>query len=697
MTRPSLAPAAPRRWRRTTLAALALLAAANLHGPVMADDGASPAAPALAGGLDTRVRPGDDFDAYANGGWSQATDIPPDKSRWGVGGEVAELTNQRVRKLLEEATGHPAGTDARKAADYYNAYLDEAAIEAKGTAALQPLLAEIDALRDKAALTRQLGAGLRADVDPLNATNFSTTHLFGLWVAQGFHDETTYTAYLLQGGLGLPDRDYYLSTTPRMRALRDKYLSYITGLLAQAGFDQAAQRARAVLALETAMARSHATRDDSFDVHKADNHWTQADFARRARGMDWQAFFAAAGLSAQKSFTVWHPSAVKGEAALVASMPLDAWKDYLRFHAINRHAAVLPQAFAQQAFAFYGTTLFGIPKQRPRVQSALDATNAALPDAVGQLYVQKYFPAEAKAKVQAMVANVVQAFGKRIDALPWMTPTTKTQAKAKLGTLYVGVGYPDKWQGYADLVVDPADAMGNLQRVSAWNYKNALARLGQPVDLTAWCMAPQIVNAVNMPLQNALNFPAAILQPPFFDPGAPDAVNYGSVGATIGHEISHSFDNLGAEFDARGRLRNWWTRKDLAHFQASSKALVDQYAAYRPFPDLALNGNLTLGENIADLAGLGAAFDAYRMTLGAQAQDKDVVRQQDRLFFTAYAQSWRTKTREATLRMQIATNEHAPDNYRVATVRNLDAWYDAFDVLPGQGLYLAPKNRVRVW
>lgn len=686
---------------RLTPLALSLLLAGALQLPAHATDTSAPTSQAtssaLAGGMDLGVKPGDDFDAYANGGWLKSTDIPADKSRWGVVGEVAELTNQRVVKLVVEAASRPSGSDARKAADYYNAYLDQAAIEAKGAAVLRPLLAGIAALHDKAALTRYLGAGLRADVDPLNATNFATRNLFGLWVAQGFHDDKRYTGYLLQGGLGLPDRDYYLSSSPRMQKLRDAYQAHVAAMLAHAGLDRAEERAKAVLALETAIARSHATRVDSNDVRKADNTWASADFARKAPGMDWAAFFSAAGLGAQKRFAVWHPSAVKGEAALVGAQPLEAWKDYLRFHAVDRHASVLPRAFADQAFAFYGNTLAGIPKQKERARSALDAVNAAMPDAVGQLYVEKYFPAETKAKVQAMVANVVQAFGARIDTLDWMAPATKRQAKAKLATLYVGVGYPDKWQSYADLVVDPGDALGNQQRVSAWNYSRALARLGQPVDKTAWCMSPQTVNAVNMPLQNALNFPAAALQPPFFDPAAPDAVNYGSVGATIGHEISHSFDSEGAAFDAQGRLRNWWTAKDLAHFAASSKALAAQYSAYKPFPDLALDGELTLAENIADLAGLGAAFEAYRMTLGPRAKDATYVREQDRLFFTAYAQSWRTKTREATLRLIVATDGHAPENFRAATVRNLDAWYPAFDVQPGQALYLAPKARVRVW
>jgi endothelin-converting enzyme/putative endopeptidase len=696
------------RLRKTALAALAVtLLAGGALVPALADPNAATSSAvitsgagmnALAGGLDFSIKPGDDFDGYANGGWDRTTDIPADKSRWGISSELAETIKQQVTQLVaQDAAARPGGSDAHKASDYYKAWLDEAAIAQRGLAPLQPLLAGIDAIQDKAQLTRHLGAGLRADVDPLNATVFSTSNLLGLWVAQGFHDEKHYTGYLMQGGLGLPDRDFYVSATPPMLALKAKYQAYVAAMLAQAGLDRAEQRAESVLALETAIAKTHATRDESADILKADNPWRQGDFARKAPGMDWTAFFGAAGLAGQKQFIVWHPGAVKGEAALVGKEPLEVWKDYLRFHAINRHAAVLPKAFSDLAFGFYGTALSGIPQQRPRVQRALDAVNGALPDAVGQLYVEKYFPPEAKAKVQAMVANVVQAFDARIQALSWMAPATKRQARAKLKTLYVGVGYPDKWQSYATLVVDPNDAFGNQERVSAWNYQRALAKLGQAVDPTEWCMAPQVVNAVNMPMQNALNFPAAILQPPFFDPKAPDAANYGAIGATIGHEISHSFDNQGAQFDAKGRLRNWWTPKDQAHFEAASKALVAQYNGYKPFADLSVNGQLTLGENIADLAGLGATFDAYRHALGGKAQDSAYQREQDRLFFTAYAQSWRTKTRENTQRMLVTTDEHAPERYRIATVRNLDAWYQAFDVQPGQALYLEPKARVRVW
>jgi putative endopeptidase len=393
----------------------------------------------------------------------------------------------------------------------------------------------------------------------------------------------------------------------------------------------------------------------------------------------------------------WHPRAIAGLSALVASEPLDVWKDWLTFHAIDRNAAVLPRAFLDERFAFHGRTLSGIPQIAERWKRAVDATGAALGEAVGQLYVERYFPPQAKESVREMVSNIVAAFDRRIGQLDWMSPATKAKAREKLKTLQVGVGYPDKWIDYSGLEVVRGDAFGNYQRAALFEYRRNLARLGRPSDKTEWAMTPQTVNAVNLPLQNAINFPAAILQPPFFDPAAPAAVNYGAIGATIGHEISHSFDDQGALFDAQGRLANWWTKEDFAHFEASGAQLAAQYDQYMPFPGLHVNGKQTLSENIADLAGLAAAYDAWRMSLGGARAPSEGGFTGEQQFFLAYAQSWRSKTREPQLRQQIITDGHAPDAYRAATVRNLDAWYPAFAVKPGQRLFLAPENRVRVW
>jgi putative endopeptidase len=650
---------------------------------------AAPAAPAA-----MALLPGDDFFAYANGDWLAKTEIPADRSGWGAGAALAEDTNARIVKMIEAVAADKKITgEQRKIADFYGAFMNEAAIEKHGTGPLKPVLASIGAIKDKAALTRALGASLRADVDPLNNTNFFTENLFGLWIAQGLSDPAHNTAYVLQGGLGMPDRAYYLDTSARMADLRAKYTRHIASVLGLAGFADADVRAAKVMALETAIAHAHGTREDSADVLKANNPWTLKDFAAKAPGLDWVSFFKAAGLGGQGKFIVWHPSAMTGVAQLIGTTDLATWKDFLAFHQINHFAPTLPKAFADARFDFYGKAMTGTPQQSLRWKRALAATNAALEEPVGHMYVSRYFPAEDKARIQAMVTNIVAAFSQRIDKLDWMAPATRAEAQRKLKTLYVGIGYPDRWASYAGLKVSPTDAFGNAMRAEQFHTTQQLAKLGQKVDRTEWAMPPQLVNAVNLPMQNAINFPAAILQPPFFDPKASDALNYGSIGATIGHEISHSFDDQGAQFDADGLLRDWWTKEDLAHFQAASSKLAAQYSAYKPFPDLAINGTLTLSENLADLAGLGAAYDAYKSSLAG----KPAVADADQQFFMGYAQSWRTKMREAAARQRVLTDGHAPAEYRTATVRNLDVWYKAFNVQPGQKLYLAPEQRVRVW
>jgi predicted metalloendopeptidase len=648
--------------------------------------------------VDAGIQPGDDFFAYANGGWLHSTDIPAGKERWGARDEIAERTRQQVAALVDDAVNAPAGSIERKVADFRAAYLNEAAIEARGLVPLKPLLNRIDRIRDKAALTRALGGGLAADVDPLNWGIFNSAHLLGLSVEPGIRGEKTYVAFLLQGGLGLPDRDYYVSDAPPMRALRAKYRDYVARMLDLAGYNRAAQRAEAVMELEIAIAQSHATREASADEDvNAGNRWTRADFAREAPGMDWTTFFIAAGLSSRQTFVVWQPSAVKGAAALVGSRPLQVWMDYLRFHVIDRYADVLPRAFAERAFALHGAEVAGLAQQAPRAQRAMEATQQAMGEPLGRMYVERHFPPKVKAHVQAIAANVIAAFRRRIEALTWMSSAGKAMALVKLETLYFGLGYPEKWQDYSGLTVDPLDAVGNRRRAADRNYRNAVARLGKTVDMTEWSMAPQTVGAVLLFQQNAYNFPAALLQAPKFDPAAPDAANYGAIGAIVGHEVCHFVDTLGAEYDAQGRKTHWWAAEDLARYQAAYEPLVRQFSGYRPFPNVAIDGKLTLTENIADLCGLSAAFDAYRLTLGDRGDDKASVRESDRQFFIGFARSWRSKMSEGALRKQVATNDHAPESYRIATVRNLDAWYEAFDVRPGQRLYLEPEARVWIW
>lgn len=650
-------------------------------------------------GMNRAAVPGDDFYGYVNGAWLAETEIPADRGSWGSFAALGEETNQRLHALLEAtAKDRKHATAAgRLTADFYTAFMDESGIQARGLTPLEPELRRIAALADKTALARLLGASLRADVDPINSTNFRTENIFGLWVAQGFHDSQHYMPYLLQGGLGLPDRAYYVSDSARMEKLREKYRAHIIAVLKLAGLSDAEGRAARIYALERRIAAAHASREDSEDVLKADNPWRREEFATKAPGLDWSEFFRAAGLERAPIIIVWHPSAITGVAALVASEPLADWRDFLAYHTINRFADALPRAFSDEHFAFYGTALAGTPQQQARWKRALAAANTSIGDAVGQVYVAKYFPPENKAKVRAMVANIVKAFDRRIGRLDWMAPVTKAQAREKLKTLYVGIGYPDHWTDYSGLVIDPGDASGNAQRAEVFAYRHRVALLGSAVDATEWCMTPQVVNAVNMPMQNALDFPAAILQPPFFDATAPDAANYGAIGCVIGHEISHSFDDQGCQFDAQGNLRDWWTPDDAAHFKTATAALVAQYSSYRPFADLAVNGQLTLSENLADLAGINAANDALHAILHGWPAAVKADFTPDQIFFIAFAQYYRSKMREESMRQRIITDGHAPGQYRALTVRNLDAWYEAFCVKPGQALYLAPAARVRVW
>jgi putative endopeptidase len=648
--------------------------------------------------MNTAVKPGDDFYGYANGAWMKKTQIPSDRASWGSFVVLAQQAQDRLRGIIEDTAKQnaPAGSEARKIGDFYATWMDEAGRSAKGITPLKPALDADAAIQDKTELATALGKTLRADVDPLNNTNFFTQNLFGLWVAPGFTDSAHYTAYLLQGGLGLPSRDYYLDASPKMAAIRTAYRAHVARLLTLAGMSDAGKRADAIIALETKIAAAQASMVDSQDIEKSNNVWAMADFPKKAPGLDWKAYFDGAGLHAA-SITVWQPGAFAGLSKLVAGEKLAVWKDWLSYHRINRASAALGGAFDQENFEFYTRTMTGVPVMQPLWKRSVNATDRDLGDAIGKIYAAKYFPPESKARLQGMVKNIIAAFGKRIDALTWMAPATKAEAKHKLATLYVGVGYTDKWRDYRALEVVKGDAVGNQERAGLFEYHYDVARLGQPVDKHEWHMTPQTVNAVNLPLQNALNFPAAILDRPFFDPHATDAFNYGAIGAVMGHEISHSFDNQGATFDAEGRLHNWWTSADFAHFQTSGKALAAQFDGYFPFPDLHVRGEQTLGENIADNAGMTASFDAWRASLDGKPAPLDQELTGEQQFFLAFDQVWASKTREAAERAQITTNEHAPGEFRALEVRNMDGWYTAFDVKPGEKLYLAPDKRVHVW
>jgi putative endopeptidase len=649
--------------------------------------------------MDPSVRPGDNFYLYANGGYIARTQLPADRAGLSVFSVLSDRSFEQIAAIISDATksNDAAGSNERKIADLYRSYMDEAAIESHGLDSLKPHLASIETIHTQHELANALGLSLRADVDALNATNFHTANIFGLWVAPSFNDPDHYAPYLLQGGIELPDRDYYLSTTDSMKEIRTKYLLHVSTMFRLAGLTDPEVRATRVVALESAIAQQQISLADSEDIHKANNPWHLADFNAKAPGLDWSEFFRAAGLDKQQTFIVWQPSAFTGEAALVGSQPIDAWKDLLAYHLIEQYAYATAKALADERFAFFGTTLSGTPRMRPRDFRADVLVSTTLGDAVGQIYTQRYFSPEAKAQAEAIVANLLVAFRTRLENLTWMAPATRKEAIAKLSTLKVSVGYPDHWRSYAALSISPDNLFANLWNAGLFEYHYSLSRIGQPTDRKEWCMTPQTVNAVNLPLDNGLNFPAAILQPPFFDPSGPAAHNYGAIGTVIGHEISHTFDSEGAAFDSRGRVRNWWTPADLAHFNTVTAALAAQYDTYEPFPGVHIKGKQTLGENIADVAGLAAAFDAFHTSLKGQSAPTISGFSPDQQFFIAFGQNWGSVTRDAALRQEVLTDPHAPGEYRALTVRNEDGWYKAFDIQTTDKLYLAPKDRVRIW
>jgi putative endopeptidase len=636
---------------------------------------------ALALSTSTQIAPGDDFDAYASSSWIEAVEIPAGRSRWNARDEIAALTQRQMTALMDDAARAAPGTDARKVADFRAAIADRSAIEQQGLAPLKPLLARIDAVRDKAALARLLGELMLADADPMNVGTYDSAHWLGLAVGPGNHGETTNVVYLVQGGLGLGSREPYLD--PDRQPRRDNYLRYLTRLLELAGFERARERATAVVKLETGIAQSHASSESSADERNSDTLWAREDFAREAPGMDWPQFLEAAGLARQQAFVVWQPSAVKGGAALVDSEPLDVWLDYLRLRILDEHADSLPSLFANAHAEIHG----------PRNP---DAAQQAMSGLIGRIYAERHFPAAQKARVNAIVRNVTAAFRRRVEAVTWLSPASKAMALAKVDAVYFGIGYPERWPNYSTLAVSPVDPVGNRLRLAKWNYQETLARVGQPVDRTSWWISPQTPGAVLLFNQDAYNFAAALLQPPKYDAAASEAMNYGAIGAIVGHELSHFVDTLGAEYDASGKKTRWWTAQDLAGYEAAAAPLVRQFSNYSIPSGARVDGRLGLVENVADLAGLNAAFDAYRQTLGDRAKDKEYVRQQDREFFIGFARAWRSRYRDDAL-AKLAASDHAPENFRIATVRNLDAWYEAFDVTPDQNLYLAPRDRVRIW
>jgi len=632
-------------------------------------------------GMDKSVQPGDDFYAFANGTWARNTAIPADKSNYGMFTVLADLSQKRTREILDVAKDDPTSMIGRA----YSSYLDSAAVEAKGLAPIQPWLTKVRGV-DKAGLAKLLVEADRSGVQ----------HFFGGYVGQDDKNPDVYIYSMFQGGIGMPDRDFYLKDGDRNQKLQSAYLTHLENVLTLAGEANAAQRAKAVYDFEKQIATVHWDKNDSSDATKVYNKMTIADLAKAAPGFDWAAFIRGIGVN-EDTILVAQPSAFTGEAKLIADAPIEVLRDVLIVRSLDGFSGVLPDAVAKETFSFYGTALSGTPQMQERWKRAVDFTTNNMGEAVGQDYVAKYFPPETKAAMDVLVKNVLAALDTRIGNLTWMQPATKVKAKKKLANFTTKIGYPDRWKDYSKLEIRADDLFGNAVRANQFAHDDNIGRLGGPIRRWEWGMTPMEVNAYANFGMNEIVFPAAILQPPFFDPKADAAINYGGIGAVIGHEISHHFDDQGAKYDETGKLADWWTPEDVAAFEAAGKALVAQYNAYEILPGEHLDGNFTLGENIGDLAGLTIAYDAYKKSLGGKPAPVIDGLTGDQRFFLGWAQVWRRNYREQNLSQRITTDPHSPSIQRSWVSRNLDPWYKAYSVKEGQKLYLAPKDRVRIW
>ncbi len=640
-------------------------------------------------GMDKSVKPGDDFYKFVNGSWNARTEIPADKSNWGGFNILRDISDQRTRAIIEDVakrTNAP-GSVNQKVGDFFGSFMDEAAIEAKGVAPLRPILAGIAAIQTPSDLSRALASANRLGV--------STP--VGISVEQDLKDNTQYSAYIGQGGLGMPDRDYYLVDNPEFVETRVKYKAHIAAMLKLAGVADSEAKAAAIYELERKIAGTHWTQAESRQIDKLYNPMSIAELSAKLPGVDWPLYLSTAGLGAQKQVIATQVSALAGTSKLLTSEPISVWKDYLTFHTIKGAASMLPKAFVEEDFAFDGKVLGGTPQIKDRWKRGVDLVNGAMGEAVGQVYVARYFPPASKAKADVLVKNLIKAMDARLAKIEWMDPATRVKARNKLAAFTPKIGYPDTWRDYSALKVTRGDAFGNALRATEFEYNRQLAKIGKPVDRSEWGMTPQTVNAYANPLLNEIVFPAAILQAPFFDPNADAAVNYGAIGAVIGHEISHHFDDQGRKFDEKGNLSEWWTPADVTRFEALTANVVKQYGAYEPLPGQKINGELTLGENIADLAGITIAYDAYKLSLSGKPAPVIGGYTGDQRFFLGFGQVWQSKIRDAALLARLTTDPHSPGQFRPYVVRNIDAWYGAFDVKAGEKLYLAADKRARIW
>ncbi len=640
--------------------------------------------------FDPSVRIQDDLFLAVNGNWIKNTPIPPDKSNYGSFIILRDLSESRSRAIIEEAAGKPqtTGSEAQKIGLVYQSFMDEKTVEQRGIAPLLPELKTIEKLKTPKDLARYFGKLQQDAVDgPLR-----------IYVDQDSKDSTQYLTNVTQGGIGLPDRDYYLQDDARFKQAREAYLGYLTTLFTLAGEKDAAALAQSVLTLETAIAKDQWTKVDNRDPVKTYNKMTRAQLAALTKSFNWNLYLEGADLNKVKSLNLAQPSYAQGLTKLIESQPVSTWQTYFKARRLDDAAPILSKAFVDAHFDFHGKTLQGSKELRPRWKRAVQAVEGSLGEAIGKLYVAKHFPPESKRKMDELVGNLMKAFGTSIDGLTWMTPATKVQAKRKLSTYMTKIGYPNKWRDYSALQATGDDLYGNMKRVASFDYHWMTGKLGKPVDRDEWGMTPQTVNAYYNPSLNEIVFPAAILQPPFFNAEADDAVNYGGIGAVIGHEISHGFDDQGSQFDANGNLKNWWTAEDKAAFKVLTEKLVAQYAAYEPLPGKKINGELTLGENIADLSGMQIAYKAYRLSLaGKEAPVIDGLTG-DQRFFMGFSQIWRSNIRDEALLQRLVTDPHSPGHYRpIGSAVNSDAFQKTFDVKPGDKMYKPENERIRIW
>ena len=673
-------------------------AAISITTPAGVAAATAPASAGLVSGIDQQymdaaTRAQDDFYKHVNGLWIQKTEIPADKSSWGSFAQLRENTLPQLRELIEAAAKDSSarrGSDAQKIGDMYAGFMDQTSRDRQGRAPLAGDFARIDSMRDK----KQI-AGVVAYFNQVGATA-----PFDFDITQDSRDATKYVAQLSQGGLGLPDRDYYLKDDDvKLKDTRLKYQALIEAMLAQGGDRDAAVNARDILALETALAKVQWTKVENRDPVKTYNRVELAKLAALTPGYDWKTYQRATGIDGRIGYVVINqPSYFTALAKVVQDTPLPVWKAYFKWHLLNRYAPYLAQADVDRRFAFYGSVLRGVPENEAAWKRGVRLVEGSAGEILGKQYVEKYFPVQNKVRMEKLVANLLAAYRQSVDTLDWMSPATKKEAQAKLATFVPKIGYPSKWRDYSKLSVDKRDVVGNVRRATMFEYQRQLAKLGKPIDRTEWGMTPQTINAYYDPQMNEIVFPAAILQPPFFTPAADDAVNYGGIGAVIGHEISHGFDDQGSQFDERGNLRDWWSKEDHEKFAVKTKALVAQYATFSPVPGYTVNGELTLGENIADNSGLAIAYKAYRLSLGGKEAAVIDGLTGDQRFYLGFAQVWRSKMREAQAIVLIKSDPHAPDEVRGnGTLKNQPGFYEAFGVKPGDRMYLTPEQRVLIW